>query len=88
MSIIIVLFLMIVIFCLLGIVSAVLEAYLEVKNRPKEEMFKCPLGHGIFRKKHCLVLFPDLGGTAQNSFICPICYKEKVFDNPDRKLYG
>lgn len=67
--------------------SAVLEAYLELRKKPKEEMFWCNK-HGYFRKKHCLPLFPELMGTASNSFVCPTCYKEVVWDNPNKKLYG
>jgi hypothetical protein len=66
--------------------SAILEAWLEVRKRPKEEMFFCHK-HGQFRKKHCLPLFPELGGKAQNSFICPSCYRDIVFTNPNKKLY-
>jgi hypothetical protein len=65
--------------------SAILEAWLDFKGKPKEPMFWCHL-HGPFRKKHCLPLFPELQGTAENSFICPTCYYEKVFKDPKVRL--
>ncbi len=78
---------LIVVAFFLAVGSAILEAYLEVRKKPKEEMYWCPNGHGYFRKKHCLPLFPELGGTAQNSFVCPQCYKKAVFDDPNKRLY-
>lgn len=69
--------------------SAVIEGWIDGKERvqkgPREEMYWCHL-HGVFRKKHCLALFPDLGGKAVNSFVCPMCYKKNVFDDVDAKL--
>jgi hypothetical protein len=66
---------------------AVLEAWLEVRKKPKEEMFWCNK-HGYFRKKHCLKLFPELSDSVLSSFVCPLCYKETVFDNPNKTLVG
>lgn len=77
---------LIVIAFLIAAGSAILEAYLEVQKKPKEDMFYCNV-HGPFRKKHCIPLFPELMGVAENSFICPTCYKKTVFDDPNRKLY-
>jgi hypothetical protein len=65
--------------------TAVLEAYIDFKGKPKEEMFWCTK-HGYFRKQHCLPLFPELGGTAENSFICPTCYYQTVFTVPNKRL--
>lgn len=70
--------------------TAILEAYLEVRKKPKEEMFwcaKCSPKMGPFRKTHCLPLFPELMGRADNSFVCPMCFKSVVFDEPNRKLH-
>jgi hypothetical protein len=74
-----------------GIGTALLQAYLEHNKKPKEEMFWCNIcspKYGPFRKKHCLPLFPELQGKPLNSFVCPMCYKKVVFDDPNRKLYG
>lgn len=75
--------LIIVVFFLLS-GSVVLEAWLDFKKTPKVPMFWCDK-HGFFEMKHCLPLFPELGGTPQNSYICPTCYREAVFTNPNRK---
>jgi len=49
--------------------TALSEAYLEVKNKPREEMGWCHR-HGLIRKKHMLPLgFMD---------VCPICYKKAL----------
>jgi hypothetical protein len=74
----------IVIFLFLAF-TAVLEAWMDFKSKPKEEMFWCTK-HGYFRKIHCVPLFPELGGTAQNSFICPTCYHDQVFKGPNKKV--
>jgi hypothetical protein len=63
----------------------ILEAVIDFYNRPKEEMFWC-FKHGYFRKKHALPLFPDMGGTAENSYVCPTCYRDIVFTTPDKKM--
>lgn len=47
--------------------TGMIEAYLDVRARPKEEMEWCHK-HGYFRKKHCLVF---MGVT-----VCPMCYKD------------
>jgi hypothetical protein len=65
--------------------TAVLEAWLDFDGRPKEPMFWCHK-HGAFRKIHALPLFPELQGTADNSFVCPTCYRDACFTQPDKKL--
>lgn len=74
--------LLFIIFLILAIAvgSAIVEAYVDVKNKPREPMFWCNK-HGYFRMKHTLPLFPELGGKAQNSHMCPSCYHETVFKN-------
>jgi hypothetical protein len=81
--VLIVVLVVIVFVCAAG--SAVGEAWMDVRQKPKEEMFWC-FRHGYFRKKHCLPLFPELGGTAKNSFVCPSCYYDAVFTIPNEKL--
>lgn len=77
--------LMVIVFvCMAG--SAVAEAWMDVRKKPREEMFWCSTCRTYFRKKHCLPLFPELGGKAQNSFVCPSCYYKAVFVDPDKKL--
>jgi len=71
-----------------AVVTAALEGYFDYKekdNAPKEEMFWCNK-HGAFPKRLCLPLFPHLGGKPANSFICPTCFKNVTFDNPDARL--
>jgi hypothetical protein len=63
-----------------AVVSTVVEAYVDFKNKPREPMFWCHK-HGYFRMKHTLPLFPELGGKAENSHMCPTCYYETVFKN-------
>ena len=49
--------------------AAFVEAYLEVKNKPREKMGWCHK-HGLIREKHMLPLgFMD---------VCPICYKKTL----------
>lgn len=67
-------------YVIIGVCAAVLEAYIDIKNRPREDMFWCHK-HGPIRKKHLLPLFPDLGGRPINSNVCPMCYKAAVWDN-------
>ena len=69
----------------LAVGSVILEAWLDFYKAPKVPMFWCTK-HGYFRKEHCLPLFPEMGGTADNSWICPSCYREAVFINPDKKM--
>lgn len=64
--------------------SAVLEAWLDYKGTPKVPMYWC-FKHGFFKMEYCLPLFPEMGGTANNSWVCPTCYRETVFINPDKK---
>lgn len=65
--------------------TPIVEAWLDFKKRPKEEMFWCPVkGHGYFRKKHALPLFP--GMDIEGSFVCPECYRQAVFVKPNQKL--
>lgn len=59
----------------------------KVDRSPRAEMFLCNK-HGLFPKEHCLQLFPELGPDIQNAWICPTCYREKVFIEPDKKLYN
>ena len=68
--------------------SAILEAWLDIRQRPKEDMFWCSTCQQYFRKKHALKLFPDMPDTVQNSFICPSCYYRAVWENPDKALKG
>jgi len=67
-------------------VTAALEAYIDFKNRPKEPMMWCATCKCYFRKKHALPLFPELQGTAENSFVCPSCYYNAVFKTPNERL--
>jgi len=74
-------------------ITAIVEGYMDYKekeNAPREEMFICPKGHGIFPRRLCLPLFPHLmrpgGEGPANAYICPTCYKETVFDIPDQRL--
>lgn len=59
----------IMVVALLFIGSAIFNAYYQVKNTPREDMFWCHK-HGTIRKK--LVL--DLGYTQ----VCPLCYREAL----------
>lgn len=73
-----ILILIIVFVCfVLSAVSAILEAYLDTRKRPKEEMLWCNK-HGYFRKKHALPMFPHM---EHETLVCPQCYKESVYDN-------
>lgn len=58
------------------------EAWIGTRKRPREDMYWCgKKGHGMFRKKHCLELFPGMKKQNGEPFLmCPICYKEQVFD--------
>ena len=79
---------LLLIFIAVLVITSIIEGYIDGRNRvmkgPREEMYWCHL-HGHFRKKHCLPLFPELGGRAQNSFVCPICYRQTVFTDVDKK---
>jgi len=65
--------------------TSILGAYVDFKNAPREPMEWCHK-HGHFRKVHTLQLFPELGGTAANSNVCPTCYYEVVFKTPNQRL--
>jgi hypothetical protein len=83
----IVLFIVLIIIAfVLAVGSAVLEAWLDIRQRPKEDMFWCSTCQQYFRKQHALKLFPDMPDSVQNSFVCPSCYYKAVFENPDKKL--
>jgi hypothetical protein len=73
----------IIMFVLLILVTsgtAILEAYIDTHKRPRENMFWCHR-HGPMRSKHCLPLFPGLQMSNGKPYImCPLCYKEGVFD--------
>lgn len=69
-----------------GVVAAVGEAYLDVKNRKKEEMFWCSACKTFFKKEYALQLFPELRGIPENSWVCPMCYYKTVFSIPNKKL--
>lgn len=63
--------------------AAVLEAWLDTRKRPKEEMFWCSK-HGPVRKKHCLPLFPGMKKQNGEDFlVCPMCYRDSVFRGAD-----
>ena len=49
--------------------TAYVEAYIEVKNKPREQAHWCHR-HGMIAKKHVL----DLGVTT----VCPLCYKASM----------
>lgn len=68
---------LIVIGFVLSALGAILEAYLETKKRPREEMLWCNR-HGYYRKEHGLPLFPHM---ASETLVCPQCYKTAVYDN-------
>lgn len=69
--------------------SAMLEGYFDAKERittaPREPMMWCNK-HGAYRMKHCLPLFPELNGSAQNANVCPSCYYQTVFTDVNAKL--
>lgn len=70
---------LIVLGALISAGSAVLEAWLDVRNRPTEPMTHCHV-HGPFRSKYAIKLFPGLGTNVE---VCPICYYDKVFKAGD-----
>ena len=72
------------IFIIPGLV--ILEAVIDFYSRPKAEMFWCSTCRTYFKKEHCLPLFPDMGGTADNSYICPSCYYKAVWTDPNKKM--
>jgi len=64
---------------------AVLEAWMDTRQRPKEDMFWCGV-HGPIRKRHCLPLFPGMTKRNGEPFVvCPLCYKKSVYDDVDTK---
>lgn len=73
------------VFILLAL-ATVIEAYLDVNSRPTVPMFWCSTCQTFFKMEHCLPLFPDMGGTAQNSYVCPTCYYKAVYTDPNKKL--
>ena len=71
------------------LLGTIIDIFLEEKQKesrsPRAEMFWCAK-HGLFPKEHCIQLFPHLGDNIQNAWICPTCYREKVFIDPDKRL--
>ena len=69
--------------------TAVLEAWMDTRKRPREKMYWCHV-HGYIRKKHLLPLFPDMKKTNGEPFaVCPLCYKHTVYDELNKgKMNG
>jgi hypothetical protein len=61
------------------ILSAIPQAWLEFKERPREKMEWCHK-HGFYRRKHVL---PFMGTT-----VCPRCYLEAWNTAPERNPNG
>jgi hypothetical protein len=61
------------------------DAWMEFNETPKVPMKWCHK-HGAFKKENTLPLFPELGGTAENANVCPTCYYEAVWKNPNVRL--
>lgn len=81
------LLILVLIFSILAVMSIV-EGYLDYKDKddaPKQPMYWCDK-HGAFPLKQTLPLFPHLQGGNVNTAVCPTCYKQAVFDNPDARL--
>jgi hypothetical protein len=51
----------------LWVLSGPLEAMLDIKSRPRKDMYWCSR-HGAFREEHCL--------RFMDTAMCPRCYKE------------
>lgn len=57
---------------LVFVLIAMLEGYLNFKNKPREkEMEWCPKGHGFFRKQDVIEWSPGFK-------ICPMCWFESM----------
>ena len=69
------------------VILTFVEAILDTKKKPRVEMFWCHK-HGYFKKEHCLPLFPEMMGTVDGSFVCPTCYKNAVFTEPNKRMYS
>lgn len=68
-----------------AVVSAILDAYMEVNQAPTEPMLWCHK-HGFYREKYALDLFPGAHEKALNKKACPFCYKAAVWGNVDKQL--
>ena len=78
--------LMLIVFvCLVG--SAILEAWLEIRNRPKKQMLWCGECKSFFAEENAIQLFPELGDKIGNTKMCPICYYKKVFVDTEKGMY-
>lgn len=78
-------FVIIVLYIIIDCVQIMFDAYMEFKETPTEPMEWCNK-HGAFRRSNTLPLFPELGGTAANANVCPSCYYEAVWKNPNARL--
>lgn len=60
--------------------AVILEAWMDTRKRPREEMFWCNK-HGFVRKKHCLELFPGMKKQNGGPFLgCPFCLQSVMVD--------
>jgi hypothetical protein len=67
--------------------TAVWEAWIDTRKRPREEMYWCSACRMYIRVKHCLELFPGMKTANGKPFLmCPICYKKAVYDDVDAKM--
>ena len=69
-----------------AVITAALEAWMDVRARKKVPMFWCSTCRTFFKKEYALQLFPELGGVPENTWVCPVCYKKQVFDIPNERL--
>lgn len=74
-------------FCyfVVGLIEVILDVQADLRNRKREPMFWCNR-HGYFRKVNCLPLFPEFGNQIEGSFVCPSCYRDVVFTQPNKRL--
>jgi hypothetical protein len=66
--------------------TAIWEAWIDTRKRPREEMYWCSRCQMYIRVKHCLELFPGMKMVNGKPFLmCPLCYKKSVYDDVDAK---
>ena len=81
-----VLLILIVLYMLVAAGTAAFEAWMDVRSRKQVPMYWCSGCKSFFKKEYALQLFPELKGTAENSFACPTCYYRAVFKDPNARL--
>lgn len=81
---IIIIIISILLICGIYVAMIIVDAWLEVRNSPREPMYECPK-HGILREKHLINFRFDNDQKPYQE--CPMCFDEKVHTKLDATVH-